>query len=80
MEETPLDLRGLKCPLPVLRAAKRLRSMAPGAVLRVEVTDPQAPADFRAFCDSRGHALESEERDGETYVLRLRKGRASSGR
>ena len=38
--ETVLDLTGLLCPLPVLKAGKRLAAMAPGAVLTVIATDP----------------------------------------
>ena len=46
---TELDARGLKCPLPVLRARKALKDVAPGAELRVLATDPSAVKDFTAF-------------------------------
>ena len=45
-----LDARDLKCPLPVLRARKVLKGLAPGQVLRVEASDPDSLADFRSFC------------------------------
>lgn len=57
MSETLLDLKGLKCPLPVLRANRALRHMPPGARLRVLATDRAAIADFQAFCRESGHAL-----------------------
>ena len=57
MSETVLDLKGMSCPLPVLRANKALRVMAPGERLRVLATDRAAVADFRAFCRETGHAL-----------------------
>ncbi len=50
-----LDTKGLNCPLPVLRARKRMAELAPGGVMRVLATDPAALADFRAFCGQTGH-------------------------
>jgi tRNA 2-thiouridine synthesizing protein A len=52
-----LDLRGLQCPLPVLKARKALLSMKPGDRLLVEATDPLATIDFPAFCNETGHRL-----------------------
>ena len=55
---TPVyDLRGLNCPLPVLKARKRLENMAPGALLWLETTDPLAMLDVPAFCAESGHRL-----------------------
>lgn len=51
------DLRGLKCPLPVLRARKRLSRMSPGERLWLETTDPLASIDIPAFCNEDGHRL-----------------------
>lgn len=51
------DLRGLNCPLPVLRAKKRLAGMAAGARLWLETTDPLAVIDIPAFCTDSGHRL-----------------------
>ena len=45
-----LDASGLLCPLPVLKARKRLKGMAPGAVLRLIATDPAAVVDVPHFC------------------------------
>jgi tRNA 2-thiouridine synthesizing protein A len=59
-EETVLDARGLSCPLPVLKARKRLVAMRPGERLRVLATDPKAPADFRLYCTESGHRLIEE--------------------
>lgn len=67
-----LDARGLTCPLPVLRANKTMRALKPGAVLTVLASDPAAPNDFRAYCETAGHELlDSREVAGEfTIVLR----------
>ncbi len=51
------DLKGLNCPLPVLRTRKRLAAMKTGARLWVETTDPLAVIDIPAFCTEDGHAL-----------------------
>lgn len=56
-----LDARGLKCPLPVLKARKTLLGMAPGAVLRVVATDPMARIDLPHFCGEAGHFLLNEK-------------------
>ena len=67
-----LDTCGLLCPLPVLKARKRLGGMAPGALLRVVADDPAARVDFPHFCAEQGHDLVStDERAGRlTFVIR----------
>ena len=74
MSERQLDARGLKCPLPVMMAAKVLRALPPGALLRVLATDPLAPQDFRDLCASQGHQLiETTEAAGASVcVIRSR--------
>ena len=68
-----LDATGLKCPIPVLKARKAMRDLAPGARLRILATDPGAVGDFADFCEVAGHALEeSGEADG-VYVFVIRK-------
>ena len=60
-----LDTLGLLCPLPVLRARKRLAGMAPAAVLRMEADDPAALIDVPHFCEEAGHELlASNEAEG----------------
>jgi tRNA 2-thiouridine synthesizing protein A len=68
------DLRGLKCPLPVLKTRRRLKSMAAGAELTVETTDPLAGIDIPHFCNDEGHDLLSSERTetGHRFVIRKR--------
>ena len=52
-----LDVRGLACPLPVLRAKKALRDVAVGEVLRILATDPGSLKDMPVFCRQTGHEL-----------------------
>ena len=60
-----LDARGLLCPLPVLRARKRLGAMSPGAVLRMIADDPAAIVDVPHYCAEAGHTLLGQsEADG----------------
>ena len=74
MSETLLDVKGMNCPLPVLRANRALRGMAAGDRLRVLATDRAAVADFQAFCRETGHALLawSEEMGVFSFVIRRR--------
>jgi tRNA 2-thiouridine synthesizing protein A len=65
------DARGLKCPLPVLKARRLIREMEPGAVLEVQATDPGAPADFEHFCQTTGHRLISVETIDAAIIIRL---------
>ncbi|MHA6685867.1 sulfurtransferase TusA family protein [Mesorhizobium sp. A556] len=59
------DLKGLNCPLPVLKAKKRLAGMPAGGRLWLETTDPLAVIDIPAFCTEDGHRLvETEALDG----------------
>ena len=64
----------MTCPLPVLRANRVLRGMAPGEKLRVLATDRASVADFRAYCRESGHALVafSEEAGTFSFVIRRR--------
>jgi len=68
-----LDVRGLRCPLPVLKANKALRGMAPGAELTVLATDPAAETDFPAFAQETGHVLLSATRQDDVFRFVLRR-------
>ena len=54
MDEIELDARGLLCPLPVLKAGKRLRAMRSGAVLRLLASDPMAVIDVPQLLSRAG--------------------------
>lgn len=66
------DLRGLKCPLPVLKTKKRLEQLPAGAMLWIETTDPLAVIDIPHFCSEQGHALEANEKTegGHRFLIR----------
>ena len=70
MDDTLVDTRGLICPLPILRARKALRGVAPGQAIRILATDPAAVGDIEICCTQGGHeVLESLESDGEFSFL-----------
>ncbi|MCA2376772.1 sulfurtransferase TusA family protein [Agrobacterium sp. 22-211-1] len=55
--EIIFDLRGLKCPLPVLRSRKKLAALKAGDILTIETTDPLAVIDIAHMCNEDGHSL-----------------------
>ena len=68
-----IDARGLLCPLPVLRARKRLLALPEGAVLRVLADDPAAAIDMPHFCAGAGHHLLAATKAGggaTAYLIR----------
>ncbi len=71
--ETLLDVKGMNCPLPVLRANRALRSLAAGDKLRVLATDRASVADFRAFCRETGHTLVSYSEESGVFSFTIRR-------
>ena len=68
-----IDLSGLDCPMPLLKAKLALNRLTPGALLRVYATDPGSRKDFETFSKQSGHELlRSTESDG-TYTFIIRK-------
>eukprot|EP01036_Dinobryon_divergens_P040925 gene40926-54189_t len=72
MTATPLNLRGLKCPLPALRVRKALKGAAPGTLFLVECTDPMAAIDIPNLIRETGDVLtaQSSEAGVLTFVIR----------
>ena len=73
MSETLLDVQGMSCPLPVLRANRALRGLQPGDRLRVLATDRAAVGDFKAFCAETGHALVAQGEENGVFSFTIRK-------
>ena len=68
-----LDVKGLNCPLPILRAKKALTDMESGQVLRVVSTDPGSVKDFAAFCKQTGNPLLSSEETAAAFTFLISK-------
>ncbi|MCP5073142.1 MAG: sulfurtransferase TusA family protein [Rhodobacteraceae bacterium] len=72
MSEHVLNVEGLNCPLPILKAKKMLKSVPAGEVLSVRATDPGSVADFAAFCRQTGNELLSSSSEGDVYVFEIK--------
>lgn len=72
--DAEIDCEGLLCPLPVLRARKRLATMRPGQILRVTATDRMAAIDLPHFCTEAGHDFLSATEDGPVTAYLIRRG------
>lgn len=57
MQEIKLDLKGLKCPMPILKTKKQLSSLQCGDTLIIYTTDSTSLNDFNTFCKYTGHTL-----------------------
>lgn len=70
-----LDLKGLSCPLPIVKTAKAVKELLPGDVIEAVATDPGSAPDFVAWCRATGNELlEQSEQDG-VYRFVIRKTR-----
>ncbi len=69
-----LDLKGMNCPLPLLKAKQAMSKMQSGEVIRVEATDPSSVRDFASFARISGHELlVSDELNGVfIHTLKLK--------
>jgi TusA-related sulfurtransferase len=68
-----IDTRGLKCPLPILKAKKALSDMESGQVLKVVATDPGSVRDFQAFARQTGNDLIEQARSDTDFIHYLRR-------
>ena len=72
-QQASLDVKGLKCPMPMLRAKKALAHLESGDELTVYATDPGVQEDFAAFCRHTGHVLlQSTANEDDSFTLILR--------
>ena len=73
MADQLLDVKGLNCPLPILRAKKALKDLAMGGTLEVLATDPGAVKDFEAFCRTTGNELVSSKEEGKVFSFVIKR-------
>ena len=71
---TTLDLTGLKCPLPVLKARRQIGQMMADDRLDVMADDPAAPLDFEHFCSTGGHELIETRSEDDVFTFCIRVG------
>ncbi len=70
---TELDVQGLTCPMPLLKAKQALNRLSAGELLRVLATDPGSVRDFEVFSEQSGNELLDLRTAGETFIYLLRK-------
>lgn len=70
-DDQRLDLRGLHCPMPVLRARKAMRQVGIGTAVVLECTDPLTAIDIPHFVAEAGHELAAAGRAGDVLVYRI---------
>lgn len=68
-----LDVRGLNCPLPILRTKKALSRMKTGETLAITSTDPGSLKDMQAFCKQTGHELVSSSTNQGEFEFSIRR-------
>lgn len=68
-----LDLKGLSCPLPIVKTAQAIKELASGELLEALATDPGSVADFKAWCSSTGNELVEQTEQEGVYRFVIRK-------
>ena len=68
-----LDVKGLSCPLPILRTSRRLQNLKLGDVLYIEATDPKTLKDFIALCNATHHELLSYREEHNVFYFCIKK-------
>ena len=68
-----LDLKGLSCPMPIVKTAKAIKDLKPGEIVEVFATDPGSVPDFKAWSNSTGNVLLDSSEDGGVYRFIVKK-------
>jgi tRNA 2-thiouridine synthesizing protein A len=68
-----LDLKGLSCPLPIVKTAQAIRALEPGALIEALATDPGSVPDFAAWAKATGNTLVEQAEDDGVFRFVIRK-------
>ena len=68
-----VDARGLSCPMPIVKTAQAIKTVAPGALIEVLATDPGSVKDFAAWSRTTGNELVEQTADGGVFRFVLRR-------
>ena len=71
--EKTLDAKGLKCPMPVVKTSKEIKSISVGGVLEVLATDPGSMADITAWTKSTGNELLKADKEDSVFKFYIRR-------
>jgi TusA-related sulfurtransferase len=69
-----LDLKGLECPMPLLKAKLALNNMESQQILKVAATDPGSERDFHLFVEQSDHQILDFQKDDSAYFYWIKKG------
>jgi len=68
-----LDLKGLSCPMPIIKTAKAMKALAPGELLEAFATDPGSVPDLKAWAKATGNPLVESTQEGAVFHFILKK-------
>jgi TusA-related sulfurtransferase len=68
-----LDLKGLSCPLPIVKTAQAAKELASGDLIEALATDPGSVADFTAWCKATGNELVDQTEEDGVFRFVIRK-------
>jgi TusA-related sulfurtransferase len=68
-----LNLKGMSCPMPIIKTAKAMMELAPGELLEVLSTDPGSVPDFKAWSRATGNPLVETSQEAGVFHFVLRK-------
>jgi len=68
-----LDLKGLSCPLPIVKTAQAMKELQPGDLVEALATDPGSVPDFNAWCKSTGNELVEQTEEGGVFRFLIKK-------
>lgn len=71
--ETLVDARGLSCPMPIVKTAQAIKTVASGSLIEVLATDPGSVKDFAAWSRTTGNELVDQSVDGDVYRFVVRR-------
>lgn len=69
-----LDVKGLACPMPIVKTKKQMKEMEQGQVLEIHATDQGAKSDLTAWTKSTGNEMLEHQEDGGVLKFWIRKG------
>ena len=71
--DVEMDLKGMPCPLPVVKVSQKIKTMQVGQVLVAETTDPGAHADFPAWAKTSGNEIIKIDKDDSASKFYIKK-------
>jgi tRNA 2-thiouridine synthesizing protein A len=72
-EDKTMDLKGLPCPMPVVKVSKGIKDVAIGQVLKAVTSDPGALADFPSWAKTSGNEILKTDQDGDEIIFYIKR-------